>query len=160
MNEKFTGDTDMIIRYVMEEKLKNPEVVWDIEPHKEKRSKNANGLFWACCDEIAKKTKTDKWSIYLELIKRHGRFEYILVKPKAVEAMKRQWRECEELGEVDVNGQKAMQLICYYGSSTYDSKQFAVLIDDAIDEMKRQGLQPPTDKHVQEMLDDWARNYG
>lgn len=155
-----TGDTDSVIRYVMEEKLKNPDVTWDVELHREKRSKNANGLFWACCEAIAKKTKTDKWSIYLELIKRHGRFEYILVKPKAVEAMKKKWRECEELGEVDVNGQKAMQLICYYGSSTYDSKQFAVLIDDAIDEMKRLGLQPPTEKHVQTMLEDWAKYYG
>lgn len=148
------------VQYLTQQNTLNPDALWDITKHREKRSNNANGLFWKCCEMIAQKIGTDKWSVYLDLIKRHGKHEYILVKPKALESMKKQWRECEELGEVNVNGKKAIQLLCYYGSSTYNSKQFSVLLDDAIDEMKRQGLRPPTEEHVNELIEDWAKNYG
>lgn len=147
------------VNYLTEQNVLYPDALWDIDRHREKRSKNANALFWECCQRLAKKTGTDKWSVYLELLKRHGKHEYILVRPKAVKAMKEKWRECEEIGEVNVNGETAIQLLCYYGSSTYNSKQFSILIDDAIDEMRRQGLRPPTEDYVQELIEDWAKNY-
>lgn len=59
MSEKFTGDTDMIVRYVMEEKLKKPDVVWDINEHEEKklRSLSANSYFYVLCNKIAIKQR-------------------------------------------------------------------------------------------------------
>lgn len=59
MSEKFTGDTDMIVRYVMEEKLKKPDVVWDIDEHQEKkmRSLSANSYFYLLCNKIAIKQR-------------------------------------------------------------------------------------------------------
>ena len=48
---KITGDTDNIIRYVMEEKLKKPDITWDIEPHREKRSLDSNSYFHVLCDK-------------------------------------------------------------------------------------------------------------
>lgn len=66
MSEKFTGDTDMIIRYVMEEKLKNPEVVWDIDEHKEKkmRSLSANSYFYLLCNKIALKQRISDTEVH------------------------------------------------------------------------------------------------
>ena len=66
MSEKFTGDTDMIIRYVMEEKLKNPEVVWDIDEHKEKkmRSLSANSYFYVLCNKIALKQRISDTEVH------------------------------------------------------------------------------------------------
>ena len=89
------------------------------------------------------------------MLKRYGKFDYVIVKEKAVEAMKRQWRELEEVGEISVNGQKAVQLLCYYGSSTYDTKEFSVLLDGVISEMKEIGLTPPPDKQTKELLAKW-----
>ena len=59
MSEKFTGDTDMIVRYVMEEKLKKPDVVWDINEHEERRlrSLSANSYFYLLCNKIAIKQR-------------------------------------------------------------------------------------------------------
>ena len=34
-------------------------------------------------------------------------------------------------------------MLCYFGSSTYNSKEFSVLLDGVVSEMQELGLQPP-----------------
>lgn len=123
--------------------------------HREKRSLNANGLLWKCLGEMAAVLRADKWDIYLQMLKRYGEYTYVCVKPKAVDMLKRQWRECEEIGTISVNGIPAVQLLCYYGSSTYDTKQFSVLLDGVISEMKEMGLEPPTSEQMRRVLEEW-----
>lgn len=130
--------------------------VYDIVPHKEKRSLNANALLWACIGEIANKMRMDNWTVYLNMLKSYGQYTYVLCKPHAVAKMKEIWRETEEIGEVDVNGQKSVQLLCYYGSSTYDTKEFSRLLDGVIQEMKNIGLQPPPSEQMQQALLAWS----
>ena len=135
--------------------LRDKELDLDLKTHREKRSLDANGLLWACLQEIAVAVSSDKWSIYLQMLKRYGKFDYVIVKEKAVEAMKKQWRELEEVGEIDIHGEKAVQLLCYYGSSTYDTKEFSRLLTGVIDEMREMGLTPPPDRQTQELLKQW-----
>jgi len=52
-----TGDTDTIIRYIMEEKMNNPDVLWDIDKHKEKRSLDSNAFFYLLINKIAVKQR-------------------------------------------------------------------------------------------------------
>jgi hypothetical protein len=125
------------------------------EKHKKKRSLDANGLLWSCLGEIAAALRADKWDIYLQMLKRYGKFTYICVKPNVVDAVKAQWRECEVVGEVNINGQKAVQLLCYFGSSTYDTQEFSVLLDGVISEMKEIGLQPPPTQDMRRALALW-----
>ena len=147
-----TGTASEIIKYLLDQ---DSEKIWEVKPEKGKRSLDANGLLWACLNEIAQAVNSDKWSIYLQMLKRYGKFDYVIVKKKAVEAMRKQWRELEEVGEINVNGQPAVQLLCYYGSSTYDTKEFSVLLDGVISEMKEIGLNPPPDKQTKELLEKW-----
>ena len=147
-----TGKSADIIKYLLDQ---DSTKEWDLSEHKEKRSLDANGLLWACLQEIAQAIRSDKWSVYLQMLKRYGKFDYVIVKKKAVEAMKRQWRELEEVGEIDIHGQTAVQLLCYYGSSTYDRKEFSVLLDGVISEMKEIGLTPPPDRQTRELLEKW-----
>ena len=72
--------------------------------------------------------------------------------PKAVEAVKKQWREVEEVGRGTVNGVESVQLLCYFGSSTMDSKEFSVLLDGVISEMKEMGL-PTPDKDFERIME-------
>lgn len=127
--------------------------------HRNKRSKNANALLWECLGRIASTLRTDKWSVYLQMLKRYGEYTYVCVKPKAVEMLKRQWRECEEIGTIDINGQAAVQMLCYYGSSTYDTRQFSVLLDGVISEMKEMGLDTPTSEQMKQALDAWEKQH-
>lgn len=127
---------------------------------RQKRSLDANGLLWVCLQAIATALRSDKWSIYLQMLKRYGKYTYICVKPSVVEAVKAQWRETEELGEVQINGQAAIQLLCYFGSSTYNTQEFSVLLDGVISEMKEMGLDTPTSEDMRRSLEIWEKNYG
>ena len=124
-----------------------------------KRSLDANALLWHCIGEIAGALRTDKWEVYLEMLKRYGKYTYICVKPNMVEAMKLQWRECEEVGEIDINGTKAVQMLCYFGSSTLDTKEFSVLLEGVISEMREMGLETPTSQDMKRALEEMEKRY-
>jgi len=125
--------------------------------YRQKRSLDANALLWVMLQSIATTLRADKWQIYLQMLKRYGKYTYICVKPSVVEAVKQQWRECEELGEVSINGQPAIQMLCYFGSSTYNTKEFSVLLDGVISEMKEMGLDTPTSEDMKRSLEQWER---
>ena len=124
--------------------------------YREKRSLDANAYLWVLLQKIAEVLRTDKWSVYLQMLKRYGQFTYIVVKPGAVEAVKKQWRECEEIGEIDVNGTKAVQMLCYYGSSTYDTKQMSVLIDGVVSECQELGIETLPPDELKMLKERWG----
>lgn len=127
--------------------------------HRNRRSVNANALLWKCLEDIAAAIDSDKWSIYLQMLKKYGEFTYIVVKPQAVPMLKNQWRECEELGEIDIHGTTGIQMLCYYGSSTYDTKQFSRLLNGVMSEMKEIGIETPTEEQMRKSLERWE-SYG
>ena len=162
MDGKFT-----ISLYIEEEpgdieKLTNKRLRIKITEHKEKRGLDANALLWHCIGKIAKSFSPprDKWDIYLDELRKYGKYTYILMDEKAVESFKQMWRETEVVGEVDVNGRKAIQLLCYYGSSTYNTKEFSVLLDGVIEDMKELGLRPPIPRDIRSALEEWERQHG
>jgi hypothetical protein len=117
-------------------------------------------MLWACLGDIAKVLQRDTWSLYLLMLKRYGKYTTLLLQPNAVEMMKRQWREVEEVGDTtivneDGEAQKMVYLNCYFGSSTYDSKEFSCLLDGVVNEMKDIGLEPPPSKEMQRAIENW-----
>lgn len=130
--------------------ISNCKLAIEAKKWREKRSLDANALLWVCLDKIAKAMTppADKWDIYLLMLKRYGKFTYICVKPNVVDAVKAQWRECEVVGEIEINGQKAVQMLCYFGSSLLDSKEFSDLLSGVIEEMRQMGLETPTSKEM------------
>lgn len=131
----------------------------ELKRHRKKRSLDANALMWQCLSQIANALGQDKWTIYLMMLKRYGKFTYICVKPNVVDAMKLQWRECEVVGDIDLNGQKAVQLLCYFGSSTYNTKEFSVLLDGIISEMEEMGLEKPLAGDMKRALENWEKQH-
>lgn len=142
------------------EKYVDKDLDVELKIHREKRSLTANGLLWSCLGEIAAALRTDKWNVYLMMLKRYGKYTYICVKPNVVKSVKAQWRECEEIGEININGEKAVQLLCYFGSSTYDSKEFSVLLDGVISEMKEMGLKTPSEREFDMVIESWKKSNG
>lgn len=143
-----TGTPKQIVQWLFGQ---DRNKLFDVTEHREKRSKDANALLWACLGELAGALRSDKWAVYLQMLKRYGTFTYICVKPKAVEAVKKQWRECEEIGTINIDGEEAVQMLCYFGSSTMNSKEFSILLDGVISEMKEMGLDVP-DKDLERVI--------
>lgn len=152
-----TGTPNQIINYLLEQ---DKNKLFDISEHHEKRSLNANALLWNCLGKIANSINADKWDVYLQMLKRYGKYTYICVKPNVVDSVKKQWRECEVLGDIEINGQKAIQMLCYFGSSTYDSKEFSILLNGVISEMEEMGLATPESEELERIMEQWAKNYG
>ena len=127
---------------------------------RETRSGNANRLFWDCVGKIATAARTDSWSVYLEMLKRYGQFEVVAIPPDSLEAFKKVWREVEDLGVITIKGQQVRRVRCFYGSHTYDTEEFAALLDGTISEMKQMGLPTPAEEEVQRKLNAWQKSSG
>lgn len=150
-----TGDKNECIKYLLEQE---DDKLFDVKEHKDKRSNNANRLLWVCLGRIAKALKTDSWSVYMQMLKRYGTFTYICVKPSAVEGVKKQWRECEEIGELTIKGKKAVQLLCYYGSSTYNTQEFSEFLESVMSEMEEMNIPTPREEEIERALKQWEEN--
>ena len=75
--------------------------------------------------------------------------------------MQAQWRETEIVGEITVNGKPAVQMLVYFGSSTYNSQEFGKLLDGTISELQEMGLQNPySTADMQRALELWEANNG
>lgn len=142
------------------EKLQDKELRLKVVQYRKKRSLSANALFWACCGRIAEATYSDKWTVYLNLLRNYGKFTYVCVQPHMVEAVKNQWREAEVWNSVDINGKPAVQMICYFGSSSYDTKEMSRLIDGTLQEMKELGLDLPMPQDIKTALEQWEVQNG
>ena len=123
--------------------------------YKERRSLDANAYMWVLLQKMAEVLHQDKWNIYLEMLGRYGVFTHIIVKPKVVEKVKEEWRTVKELGEVCVNGTTGIQLQCYFGSSTYNTKEMAVLIDGVVSEAKEMGIETLPPEEIERMKAAW-----
>ena len=133
------------------------ELTVDIKQFRKKRSLDANGMLWAILNQMAEILKTSKDEVYLEMLSRYGVFTHVIVKADVVEKVKREWKTVRELGEVTVNGKTGIQLQCYFGSSTYDSKEFSVLLEGVISEAKELGIDTITEAEKNALLDNWGQ---
>ncbi len=123
---------------------------------RKRRSLNANAYLWQLLGQMAAVLKPDKDSVYLMMLERYGVYTHVCCKPAAVERVKQEWRTVRELGEVTINGQKAVQLQCYFGSHSYNAKEFSVLLTGVLDEAKELGIETLSEADKDLMLKEWG----
>lgn len=128
----------------------------EIKIKRKRRSLNANAYLWELLGRMAAVLKSDKDSVYLMMLERYGVYTHVCVKPAAVERVKQEWRTVRELGEVTINGQKAVQLQCYFGSHTYNSKEFSVLLEGVLSEAAELGIETLSEADKDLMLKEWG----
>ena len=125
----------------------------EIKPHRARRSVDANAYFWTLVGQMADVLRTDKDSVYLQLLKRYGQYTYIIVKPEAVEKTLQAWRLMEEIGKT--KDEKGVQMLAYFGSSTYDTKEMSRLIDGTVSEAKELGIETMTPSELALIKEGW-----
>jgi hypothetical protein len=140
------------------EELQNQLLDIDIKKHREKRSLDANAYFWVLVSKIQDELNIPKELIYRDLIKGIGSYEVIPIKNEAVEKFRQAWSK-NGLGWVtDITKSKLegfTNIIAYYGSSTYDTKEMTRLIDLVIQECNHLGIETKTDEEIQALLKEW-----
>lgn len=148
--EMIEGNINEINDYI------DKDLTVEIKHYRKTRSNNANALLWECLGRIAEVLGGDKWEWYTRALSKYGQYTMIEMPAEAVDKFKQMYRECEIVG--DHNGKK--QVLCYYGSSTYNTKEFARLLDGVIDDMKQAGIETPTSEEMRAALDNWEAQYG
>lgn len=162
----FNGDMEIILRVEPESKntvraiiqsLVGRKLAVEIKQWRAKRSNDANAYFWVLCSKIGDVLQKSKDEVYLDLLGDYGVFTHVIVKPNAADRVRMEWRTVKDLGEVTVNGQTGVQLQCYFGSSTYDTKEMSRLIDGAVKEAKELGIETLTPAELEIMKSEWGR---
>ena len=149
------------------EKLQDKTLDVELKVHREHRSLDANACLWACLGELAGVIGVSNWDMYLLELKAYGQFTQVRVWAEALPELKKHWRELQVVGdrEVEVVTQDAAGypmtefhkeyiVNCYYGSHTYNTKEFSRLLSGVIDDMKGQGLDTPPSEEMKRMLRD------
>ena len=140
------------------EKYQDMELDLKIEKHRNHRSLDANAMLWACLGELAQALRTDNWSMYLFELERYGKYTYLLVRPEAVDGVREQWRETKVVGDTIVDDpetgepRKMVQMICFFGSSTYNTQGFSRLLDGVVSDMRDIHLTPPPDEDMKQLI--------
>ena len=134
--------------------------VADIKEHRLKRSMDANAYFWVLCGKLANALNLPKDEVYRNLIKEVGdNFVIVPIRNDAVEKWIVNWEAkglgwvCDTLGESKLPGYT--NVVTYYGSSTYDTKQMSALISLVVEECKLQGIDTMTPQELSLLLEEW-----
>ena len=144
------------------EELKGLELDIEVKKHREKRSLNANAYCWVLCDKIAKELSKDetivtKEKVYQDAILQIGSFEPMIVEEKAFENFKRIWEKqglgflIQEVSKKD----KCVKVHCYYGSSTYNTKEMSLLINILIELATTLHIETKTQAEIDSLLKEW-----
>lgn len=136
------------------ERYKDKELDITIVRHSKKRGLAANAMLWACLGEIAAAARTDNWSAYLYMLERYGKYSTILIKAEALPNLRRVWRETRIVGEREDG---MVEVLCFYGSSTYTTEEFSRLLDGVVSDMKELGLTPPPSREMRAALEELRR---
>ncbi len=136
----------------------------ELKEYRQKRSLDANAYCWVMCDRIAKELSKDgtiktKEEVYKEAILAIGTFEPMIIEERAFENFKRIWEKqglgflIQEVSRKD----KCVRVNCYYGSSTYDSKEMNLLIELIIDLAKSLGIETKPQEEIDSLLESWDK---
>jgi hypothetical protein len=132
----------------------------DLKEHRQKRSLDSNAYAWTLMGKLAAKLNLPKEEVYRHFVKDVGdNYEILPIRNDAVDKWISNWQAkgigwvCDILGESKLDGYT--NIITYYGSSTYDSKQMSNLISLIVQECKLQGIETMTPQELSLLLEAW-----
>lgn len=152
-------DTDLSAEYLDE--LKDKELKVQVSVWRQDRSLNANNYCWKLLDEIAQRTHSTKEEVYQEIISKVGVFEILPIRNEAVDNFVEKWKS-RGLGWVcnimrDSKIPNYTNVIAYYGSSVYNTKEMSRLIDEVVQEAQAIGVQTKTPQELAELKNLWGQ---
>ena len=130
-----------------------------IKKHRNKRSLDANAYCFVLCQKIAEKVGNTKEYVYRQAIKNVGQFEIVPIRNDALEKWMNAWNSkglgwiSEVFSESKIEGYT--NTINYYGSSVYDTKEMALLINEIVEQAKELDIDTITESEKQSLIENW-----
>ena len=132
-----------------------------ISPKKRKRSLDANAYLWVLIGKLGEVLHKPDTEVYREYIKDNGVFQIVPIREDAIKRWTETWKRngigwvCDDLGECR-NTKGYHNIKCYYGSSTYTTKEMARLIDAVVADCKEQGIVTMTPSEIERLKAMWG----
>ena len=145
------------------DKLKDKDCDFTVKQFRQKRSKDANAYAWVLEDKIAEKKRIPKTEVYRNAIREIGGVsDFVTVKKSAVKRLQETWGKNGigwQVEDIGGNTPGWTNLIMYYGSSTYDTKQMADLIESLIQDAKALGIETESPEKINSLLEEYDAKY-
>lgn len=145
------GKPEEIIKWLFNQ---DRDKLFEIKEHKERRSLNANAYAWLLITKIADAMRSSKDEIYLLMLKRYGQSEIVSVLSSI--NVTGYFKYFEEVGTGTVQGKEFTHYKIYKGSSEYDTKEMAILIDGIVSEAKLLDIETLPPEEVERMKRTWG----
>lgn len=160
--EKFTGNVLDVIAFLTREGF-DREALWDVEPHKQKRSLNSNGYYWQLLEKIAVKTHIPKARLHNNNLRHLGLVQRVGDKPVYILLPDTEKAEEETLmastyhlaprseTKVGVDGKTYRWYVMLRGSSDFNVAEMQALVDFAVQDAKALGIETMTPNELEKM---------
>lgn len=137
------------------EELRGKDLRITAEKYREPRSTAANKLLWHCIGQFVQAFGGSKDEYYLDALKKYGKYTMVAVPENLKDAFISEWKLCEEVGRHFDGDVTMVHLLCFFGSHTYNSKEFNTLLSGVINDMKEVGLDAPPTSEMRRVIEAW-----
>lgn len=142
------------------EELKNENKLnIELKKYNKSRSLDSNAYAWVLLGELQEVLNIPKEEIYKDLIKHIGSYEVVPIRNEAVEKFRNAWSK-NGLGWITETTKSKLEgftnVLAYYGSSVYNSREMSRLIDLIVQECKQLGIETKPKAELDSMLIEWG----
>ena len=141
---------------------KNKDITATFDVRRNKRTLDQNALMWKLLTIYADALNGGRTGgitpeeLYMQMLSKYGVAEFLMVLPEAEATLKEAFRVVQKVDVRDYNGTEMWVFKCYFGSSKYDTKEMAALIDGIFDELALIGIDADTSVEVSEYYKEWT----
>lgn len=143
------------------DELSDKEVDVTIKKYSKKRSLDSNAKAWIMIDQLAEKLRITKTEVYRNAIREIGGVsDVVCVRDFAAETLCKNWETKGQGWMAEQSPSKlpgCVNVTLWYGSSVYNTKQMADLINVLIQLCNEQGIPTMTEDEVEKSLSLWQK---
>jgi hypothetical protein len=145
------GKPKQLINYLLDQ---DTDKTFEVKEYRQKRSLTANSYAWALINEMSNVLRTSKDEVYVEMLKRYGQSQVISVLSDI--DISKFIKYYEPIGTAHLQGKDFTHYRCFIGSSEYDSREMAILIDGIISEAEQLGIETLPTTAIERMKQQWG----
>lgn len=132
----------------------------DVKPYRQARSDNANRYLWVLCEKIAQEVgHVTKEDVYIRMVRDAGVFDVLNIPSEGLQGFVRRWKrqgigwQAAVVQESHIPGYT--EVMAFYGSSKYDTKEMFHLLEHVIDTAKELDIETATPDEIALMKARW-----
>lgn len=145
------------------EELKGSKLNLVVNKDISKRSMNANNYFWKLLEELCDLLELNKIEEYKRRVKELGIFRVFKIEEQNVDTFRKIWEQQGIAWFVEIlDTDRDVKIInAYYGSSSFNKKQMARLINDLVQDCIALGIPTKSEAEINSLLKElkWNLSY-